>query len=141
MFKKEILKLLKEYNIKEDSLEIPPNPEMGDFAFPCFILSKTLKKPPVVIAKELETQLKPNKYIQTIKAEGPYLNFFVNKEILNKIILEQIDDNYGNKPKTNKTTLVEFPSPNTNKPLHLGHLTTWIFTKWLQDFLKHKETQ
>ena len=122
MFKQEILKLLNKYNIEENSLEIPPNPEMGDFSFPCFILSKSLKKAPQAIASDLANELKPNEHITKIKAEGPYLNFFINKEIYNKSILNQVNDSFGTKPKTDKITIVEFPSTNTNKPLHLGHL-------------------
>tara|TARA_Y100000310_G_C20676995_1_gene813666 strand:+ start:425 stop:2086 length:1662 start_codon:yes stop_codon:yes gene_type:complete len=119
-FRKEILKLLK---IKEDILEVPPNPEMGDYALPCFTLAKAHKKAPQQIAQDLAKKLKPNTNIKEIKATGPYLNFFVNKTKRSESILKKTTKpKYAFKKKTNKTIIVEFPSPNTNKPLHLGHL-------------------
>ena len=109
----------------EKLLEVPPNPELGDFAFPCFILSKELKKSPVEIAQDLSKKIKLSKDIQEVKATGPYLNFFLNKSSLATSVLDEIlkeKDEYGKskKPKSS-STIIEFPSPNTNKPLHLGH--------------------
>ena len=83
MFKGAIARLLaKETGLLEgeiDSLlEIPPSPELGDFAFPCFILAKSLKKAPNIIAQELAKKLKPKAPISEIKAVGAYLNFFVD---------------------------------------------------------------
>ncbi|MBT4175182.1 arginine--tRNA ligase [archaeon] len=121
-FRKEILKLLKK-EIKEDLLEVPSNPEMGDYALPCFTLAKAYKKAPQQIAQDLAKKIKPNTNIKEIKATGPYLNFFVNKTKRSEAILKQTTkEKYAFKNNNKKTTLVEFPSPNTNKPLHLGHL-------------------
>ena len=122
--KKEIIKLLKKEikNLDDNLLQSPPNQEMGDYTLPCFTLSKQLKKDPKVIAEDLTKKLKPNKYIKKIQNIGPYLNFFVNKELKNKSILEKINKKYGTKTSLKKTIVIEFPSPNTNKPLHLGHL-------------------
>lgn len=127
--KEEIAKLLaKETSLREEEilslLEAPASPELGDIAFPCFKLASILKKNPVQIAKELETKIKSIKGIEKIKAIGPYLNFFLEKTSLAsdvvKIILKE-KDNFG-KGKDKKKIMIEFPSPNTNKPLHLGHL-------------------
>ena len=126
-FKKEIIKLLKK-EIKEinpDLIEIPPNPKMGDYAMPCFTFAKAFKKAPNQIAQDLAKKIKPNTNIKQIKANGPYLNFFVNKTKLSEKVLKQIfkeKDKYGSQKKQNKTVVIEFFSPNTNKPLHLGHL-------------------
>ena len=75
-FKQEIINLVNSELKKElesSILEVPPDKKMGDFAFPCFILSKELKKSPVDIAKTLASKLKPNESISQIKAIGPYL--------------------------------------------------------------------
>lgn len=121
-FKEEIKKFLeKELGILVN-LEIPPNAELGDYAFPCFALAKVMKKSPVEIAKELEAKV----IIQGVqaKAAGPYLNFFVSKQDLSKNVLKEIfaDKNYGGSGKTGKKMVIEYPGPNTNKPLHLGHV-------------------
>ncbi len=130
-FKEEIVKLLsKELNLKEqeikDLLETPPDPKLGDISLPCFKLSNTLKKDPKVIALELKSKLKINKdSIKETKVIGSYLNFYFNNEkfissTLTKILREK--GRYGFKPKNKEKIVIEFPSPNTNKPLHLGHL-------------------
>ncbi|MDP2672332.1 MAG: arginine--tRNA ligase, partial [Nanoarchaeota archaeon] len=123
----------KSFNLKltiqeiEDKIESPPDSLMGDFAFPCFFLSSKLKQAPNEIALKIKNEI--NKYsseISEIKVTGAYLNFFVNKKILAVNIIKKITkekDNYGNSTEgKGKKISVEFPSPNTNKPLHLGHL-------------------
>lgn len=129
MFKKEIVNLLsKHVRMKkqeiEDSLESPPNSEFGDYAFPCFILAKRLNKNPSKVAKDLSKRLEARKEISKIEVKGAYLNFFINKDLMAKKIIE-INEDYGKRKlskKEKKKIMVEFPSPNTNKPLHLGHL-------------------
>ena len=60
------------------AIEVPPRPEMGDFAFPCYILAKELRKAPPLIAKELAEKIDPEG-IEKAQALGPYLNFFLDK--------------------------------------------------------------
>jgi len=103
MFKEQIIKLLKKQNIKNIILEIPPSPELGDYAFPCFSLSKQQKQPPQQIALELSKRLTPTQIITKIQPTGPYINFFINKNKSAEIILKKIlkeKDNYG-KTKSN----------------------------------------
>ncbi len=122
----------KSFNTKLDSseienyIEIPPESLMGDFAFPCFFLSSKLKKSPQEIALKIKNEIKElPKEISEIKIAGAYLNFFVDKKILAINLINEIlkDKKYGsNNSKIKNKISVEFPSPNTNKPLHLGHL-------------------
>ena len=110
-----------------EKIEIPPDSLMGDFAFPCFFFSSKLRKNPNEIALKIKNEIKKSpKEISEIKVSGAYLNFFVNKKILAvNIIKEIIKENkrYGsNNSEKGEKISVEFPSPNTNKPLHLGHL-------------------
>ncbi|MFX1504916.1 MAG: arginine--tRNA ligase [Promethearchaeota archaeon] len=108
-------------------LDIPPNPNLGDIAFPCFKLSKKLDKSPQLIAKDLEMTIKipEDSIIREVKAMGPFLNFFFNNSKLAEKTFSRIWNErakYGFKEDNQKTVLIEFPSPNTNKQLHLGHL-------------------
>ncbi|OYT36808.1 arginine--tRNA ligase [Candidatus Pacearchaeota archaeon ex4484_71] len=110
-------------------LEIPKDINLGDFAFPCFFLAKDLKQSPNEIAIEIRKNIgNPPEEFEDIQTSGPYVNFFIDKKALAKNLLSQIKkekEKFGailTKPKDKKTILVEFPSPNTNKPLHLGHL-------------------
>ena len=135
--KKIIIKLLKkslskegidisEKNI-EKILEIPRLIEMGDYAFPCFFLSEKLKKDPHEIALDIRKNVGPlPSEIEDVQTSGAYINFFINRK---KIAYNLIREVLIKKEKFGKTklgkgqrTMVEFVSPNTNKPLHLGHL-------------------
>ena len=127
MFQNHIAQVLKkELKLKEVSLEVPPDSKLGDFAFACFVLAKEKQKNPVEIAKELAETLKPDDYIKEIKATGPYLNFFINKAKLAENTIKEIakkKEKYGFSDVGKKEVVViEYPAPNTNKPLHLGHM-------------------
>lgn len=107
-----------------------PNPEMGDLGSPMFIFSKAFKMPPVQIAGGVVGFIK-NCSLGEVLAVGPYVNIKLDKSgsalpILHAI--EEQQDDYGSfmsdgtKPLAGRRVMVEFSSPNTNKPLHLGHL-------------------
>lgn len=109
----------------EELIETPKDPTHGDYAFPCFILSKTMKKSPVQIAKELVHKI-DKKGFENVEAIGPYINFFLDSkkvahDLLNKIIKEK--KKYGsNLSGKNKTFMMEFSQPNTHKAFHVGHI-------------------
>jgi len=106
----------------ENLIEVPPQEHLGDFAFPCFSLAKVEKKSPLLIAEELVEKLrkKLGKEISNVDFKTGYVNFFVDKKLLGEKVLKSVGK-VGDVGK-GKKIMVEFPSPNTNKPLHLGHL-------------------
>lgn len=120
-------------------LEIPPRPEMGDYAFPCFSLAKTLKKAPNAIAGELKEQL-DIKEVERIEVLGPYLNFFLDKtEFLSGAVSEILEkgEAYGRtETGEGKTVIVEYSSPNIAKPFHVGHLFTTVIGNSLSRIFK-----
>jgi arginyl-tRNA synthetase len=104
----------------------PPDPSLGDFAFGCFPLAKTLRMAPKDIASKLVPCLEEDELFEKVLATGPYLNFRVDRACLAGTTLCAILANpeaYG-KSRTHGGTkiLVEYSAPNTNKPLHLGHI-------------------
>lgn len=109
----------------EKLIEIPPRPEMGDYAFPCFQLAKKFRKAPNAIAEELKDKFDKNSF-EKVENLGPYLNFFVDKSIFSKNVIEKIleeKDRYGaSTVGENKKVLIEYSSPNIAKPFHVGHL-------------------
>lgn len=115
-----------------DLLEIPPKPELGDYAFPCFILAKELKKSPVEIAADITKKINLD-FLEKIESQGPYVNFWIKKETLAKEILSNIEKELTVDKKDK--ILVESPGPNTNKPLHLGHLRNMLLGVSLKNIL------
>ncbi|MFH1210048.1 MAG: arginine--tRNA ligase [archaeon] len=133
--------LKKQTNIKELNLEIPPSEELGDYSLPCFSLAKVYKKNPNEIALELSSKIKSN-ILQKIEVKGPYLNFFIKKELLIKEVLNDIcktKENYGkSKEGKNKTILIDMSSPNIAKPFGIGHLRSTIIGNSLSNILSKR---
>ena len=131
-YKKIVAELIKTHvdmdiEVIEKLIEIPPKPEMGDYAFPCFQLSKVMRKAPNMIAGELKGAMSIEGF-EKIENLGPYLNFFVDKGIFAKNAIETVikeGNNYGaSNVGEGKTVCVEYSSPNIAKPFHVGHLFT-----------------
>ncbi|PJE81569.1 arginine--tRNA ligase [Candidatus Pacearchaeota archaeon CG10_big_fil_rev_8_21_14_0_10_32_42] len=130
---KTIKKTIEKLGMKVDdekiisAIEIPKDYSKGDFAFPCFVLAGIFKMPPREIAIQIRREIEnaPIEF-ENIETEEAYINFFFNRKNLAFETLKKIKkegDNYGkNNDSKNEKTMIEFPSPNTNKPLHLGHL-------------------
>ena len=115
-------------------VENPPKPEMGDLGVPMFMFAKALRMAPPQIAVEVAKIINENaenSSLGTFAAVGPYVNVKLNKasasiDIIKKIVEQK--DKYGSlsedgkAPMADQKVMIEFSSPNTNKPLHLGHL-------------------
>ena len=117
-------------SVAEITAEIPPDPAMGDIGFPMFSFAKILRKGPPEIAKKVEEKTRKTNEGGTAKAMGPYLNVTMDrapvvKEVLSAILKTESGEVFSfARPCSmdGKKVMVEFSSPNTNKPLHLGHL-------------------
>ena len=118
----------KAYGQLPEQLELgfPPNTEMGHFAVGCFPLAKQFRKSPAEIAGNIVDHLQPDDVIAEVSAAGPYINLKIAGDILFGDVCNHIisrDTAYGSSDLgQGRRAMVEYLAPNTNKPLHLGHL-------------------
>ncbi len=106
--------------------ETPPNPDLGDIAFPMFPFARLLKKAPNAIARDAAEGLSSRGAKGEAAAAGPYLNVRLHRPSVIADVLKEVAAAgvaFGNGGAlAGKSVMVEFSCPNTNKPLHLGHL-------------------
>ncbi len=149
-FKDEIVKTLKS-NVElseseiEKIIEIPPDYNMGDFAFPVFSLAKIYKKNPAMIANEIVEKIGGNEYFEKIETKGAYINFFVDKNKLSSTVLQEVLERGEDYGKINygdgKVIIMEYSSTNIAKPFHIGHIRSTVIgdsLKKIHRFLGYK---
>ncbi len=113
----------------EDMLEYPPDEAMGHLAFPCFKLSRVLRAAPPAIASAIAEKMDASD-IAKISVAGGYLNIHLSDAYLEKSVLSTVEekkDAYGSSDMgVGKNVVLDYSSPNTSKPFHIGHLGTTV---------------
>ena len=107
-----------------NNLEVPPEQNLGDVAFPCFVLSKKLRKSPIVIAQEIKSKLDETNdgTFREIKVVSGYLNFFLNRNLVLQQFLKEYNDGnlFNDKKHKGEKALIEHTSINPNASPHIG---------------------
>lgn len=127
-----------------DTLEYPPDENMGDLAFPCFRYAKVLRNAPPKIAAALAVEIADDTFTSVAPAGG-YINFKIAPAYLKAHVLTAVEaegDRYGaSHMGDGKTVVLDYSSPNTSKPFHIGHLGTTVIghsLKLLHEFAGYK---
>ncbi len=124
----------------ENLLQIPPEPEMGDYALPCFVFAKKLKKSPAKIAEKLAENLSKPDGINEFHAEGPYLNISVDRPRMYSKLLGSIvktgKEVFSNDSGKGKTVVIDYSSPNIAKHLAVHHLRSAIIGRSLYNIFQ-----
>lgn len=144
-YKEKIRALFRECEDVAVKVEVPPKDIPGDFAVPCFPLARVRKQNPVQIATEcaqfLQPRLADHPEFARVESNGPYVNFFLNPASQARAVLEAIltaGADYGRGAPTGKTIVIEYPAPNTNKPLHLGHIRNMLLGQTIARVLEFR---
>lgn len=131
---KQIIALIQEvvkqnYNIElgDIKLAFPPKNNLWDFCFQCGVLSRDLKKNPVLIAEELAPLLSQQDLIEESTATWPFVNLKISKQIFVAALAtmyQNIDNFLAPNIWNNEKIVVDYIWANVGKPLHIGHMCT-----------------
>lgn len=123
-------------------VETPKDKTNGDFSFPCFRLSKTLRKSPIEIANLIKDNIKiEGTSISKVEVVNGFLNFYVTQSNMAEEVIKKFAEQGEDYGKSNigngKKVIIEFSSPNIAKPFHIGHLKTTIIGNSLAKIYKN----
>lgn len=132
-FKQEVVELISsQVDLPKEKIaaliERPKNAKLGDYAFPCFVLAKTMHKNPALIASGIAEQIKSDDF-DSIKAVGPYVNFAIDHAKLVSSTLKEIlakGSHYGEQKLGEGNVPIDMSSPNIAKPMSMGHLRSTV---------------
>lgn len=135
---KEVNKILGGENIAPADFEYPPEEaSKAELALPCFKLAPKLKDNPLNVAKKIATAVK-SKWLSAATSEGGYVNFYLERRMTGEEIIKEAK----NSPQSpfsqggGGKVMLEYVSPNSNKPLHLGHVRNGFLGEALANILE-----
>ncbi|PJA45085.1 arginine--tRNA ligase [Candidatus Uhrbacteria bacterium CG_4_9_14_3_um_filter_50_9] len=136
----ELKQAVKGLSPTQADLATPPDPSMGDIAFPCFALAKQMKQAPDEIAREIAAKIGSKGFIERVNAVGPYVNFIFSNATFGSSVLGEIQKlgkAYGvSTVGEEKRVMVEYANLNSHKDVHIGHLRNLFVGQMAVEVLK-----
>lgn len=112
--------------LDEDALVYPPDTKFGDIALPCFAFAKSSGKNPAELARMIAAgEVYASMWVQAVNAAGPYVNFVLKSDMVAGALFAALKKNkkFGaNNLGKGERVMIEYPSPNTHKEFHVGHV-------------------
>lgn len=119
-------------------VEVPKDSRMGDYAFPTFTLAKVRRQAPNQIAEGLAEAINAEGF-EKVEAAGPYVNFFLDKQVAGSEILRSVLNNerfgQNNNGEAGHVT-IDMSSPNIAKPMSMGHLRSTVIGNSLAEIAR-----
>jgi arginyl-tRNA synthetase len=114
----------------------PPDVLLGDFTVACFELAKKVRESPIKVSEKIVSAMSETEFIGKVSAVGPYVNIKIHPTVLFRIISEEMVSGESWFRPTGERVMVEYLSPNTNKPIHLGHARNGILGMAISNILE-----
>ena len=126
-----------------EHIKMPPDYNMGHFAYSCFKLAKEMKKAPAIIASEIAEAINSKKpdWLDRAAAVNAYINIFISRQIFMQTVLENVlkhREKFGSSNLgANEPFIVEYSSPNIAKYFSVGNMASTIIGHALSNILEH----
>ena len=124
-------------DLARSAVTVPKERDRADLSLPCFLFAKALGQPPPAVAASVAKAFRPDEWLLSAEAQGPFVNFRVNRRAFTERTLSAVGDDYGSSTEgVGKTIVIDYGSPNLAKPLLFHHLRSAVIGQALSNLFR-----